>query len=96
MATAARWVFRAPGSPAQLILWGGFLPQELIPAEGAPFPDVPLTFVSGERDHAVDQVRLAQQVAALRTRGARVEQVGFAGAHRLDTPTLLRLAGSDG
>ncbi len=96
VATAARWVLRAAWKPAQLILWGGPLPQELIPEEGAPFPDIPLTFVSGERDPAVDQVRLAQQVAELRTRGARVEQVGFAGAHRLDTPTLLRLAGSGG
>ncbi|MFI5209342.1 MAG: alpha/beta hydrolase [Gemmatimonadales bacterium] len=95
VATAARWVLRAAWKPDQLILWGGLLPPELIPEEGTPFPEVRLTFVSGERDPAVDQVRLAQQVAALRSRGARVEQVSFAGAHRLDTPTLLRLAGAD-
>jgi predicted esterase len=93
VATAARWVLRAAWKPAQLILWGGLLPQELVPEEGAPFPDLSLTLVSGERDHAVDQVRLTQQVGILRARGARVEQVGFAGAHRLDAPTLLRLAG---
>jgi len=92
VATAARWVLNAAWKPAQLILWGGFLPQELLPEQGAPIPDVRLTFVSGERDHTVDQVRLAQQVAALQTRGARVELIGFAGAHRLDTSTLLRLA----
>jgi predicted esterase len=94
VATAARWVFAASWKPVQVILWGGLLPQELVPEAGAPFPAFPVAFVSGERDHAVDQVRLAQQVAALRSRGGRVEQVTFAGAHRLDAPTLLRLAES--
>jgi len=94
VATAARWVFTAPWKPVQLVLWGGLLPQELIPEEGTPLPAVPVAFVSGERDHAVDQVRLGQQVAELRSRGTRVEQVTFAGAHRMDGPTLVRLAES--
>lgn len=94
VATAARWVLRASWKPRQLILWGGMLPPELAPEEGASFSGVDITFVSGERDHAVDQVRLGQQVAALRARGAQVEQISFAGAHRLDSPTLLRLAES--
>lgn len=93
VATAARWVARTLWRPAELILWGGLLPSELVSGgQEEMLPVVPLVLVTGERDEAVDQVRLKAQAAQLRERGFRCEEVSFAGGHRLDSGILQRLA----
>jgi predicted esterase len=51
-----------------------------------------MVLVSGERDESLDQVRLKAQAAQLRERGQRCIELSFAGGHRLDSPTLQRLA----
>jgi predicted esterase len=93
VATAARWVARTLWRPAELILWGGLLPAELVgPGQERGLPAIPMVLVSGERDESLDQVRLKAQAAQLRERGQRCIELSFAGGHRLDSATLQRLA----
>ena len=93
VATAARWLTRTLWRPGELILWGGLVPGELINGDQErSLPVIPVVLVAGERDEAVDQVRLKAQALQLRERGQRCQEVTFPGGHRLDSATLQRLA----
>ncbi|MEO8031464.1 MAG: phospholipase [Gemmatimonadota bacterium] len=93
VATAARWIARTNWRPAELVLWGGLVPGELLGADQDLLrPEIPVVLVAGDRDDTLDPLKLKAQAAELRTRGIRCQEIGFAGGHRLHSDTLLRLA----
>jgi len=90
-ATVARWAALGSGRVDRLILWGGEVPPDLdlkrlrVPA---------LLLVYGTRDQYFTPKVVAANEARLREHGIRYELISFEGGHEIDTPTLLRLAGS--
>jgi predicted esterase len=93
VATAARWVARTAWRPAELILWGGLVPAELVNGDPHRLPaEVPVVMVAGEKDDTVDPVKLKAQAKALSTRGISCRELSFAGGHRLNSEVLVRLA----
>ncbi len=94
VATAARWIARVSWRPAELILWGGLVPGELLGADRHRLPrEVPVVLVAGERDATVDPIKLKAQARELQARGIACEEIGFGGGHRMDPKILVQLAG---
>lgn len=92
VATAARWVVRAPDKPSLLVLWGSGLPPELVGRVGAQgFQRTRLVFAAGAEDAYLDPAALEGQIATLRGLGVSCERVAFSGGHRLDPDTLSRV-----
>ena len=91
-ATAARWAALGKPRIERLILWGAGLPPDLdLESARERLAALELVLVAGERDENVDLEREARRLHA-----ARLEHLvlRFDGAHEIDQPTLLRLAGS--
>lgn len=88
VATVCRWAGRAPVGPDRLLLWGGALPDELVPGPRL-FGDAQLTLIVGDRDPYVTGGAEARLTARLEKAGMPFERIRFAGGHELD-PTVLR------
>jgi predicted esterase len=88
--TASRWVAYGSVAPAQLILWGGGLAEDLDMARAArAMKEVQVTLVIGDRD-SWGQERAAASVARLQAAGIPVETVVYPGEHRIEGEVLLR------
>lgn len=89
-ATAARWAALGSSRIDRLILWGGEVPPDLdltrlrVPS---------LTLVYGTRDPFFTPKVVAANEARLREHKIRYDVVSFDGAHEIDEPTLLQVAG---
>ena len=94
-ATAARWVSAGSVRPAELVLWGGALPPELVTradaiAHGALQP----YFVIGSRDKFVNAERLAEEEQRMRDADIRYHLLRYTGGHSIPAEALLTLAGA--
>ena len=94
-ATAARWAARTTHRIDHVVLWGAALPPELEPAPDL-FAGADLTLVFGERDAFASADRIRREEDRLRTGGLPYRLLRFDGGHRLDGPTLHRLAADAG
>ena len=93
-AAASRWVARGLTAPAHLICWGASLAPELDLASGGPLASTRCTLVIGERDVFVSAEHVAKERSRLAAAGFTYAFERFAGGHRLDDATLVRLAGA--
>lgn len=94
-ATAARWAVRGCVDVDHLVLWGAALPPELDDDTAlAPLKTMRLTLVGGDRDALFPESAREEQRLRLRRHGVPFSELSFAGGHRLDDETLLRLAAS--
>ncbi len=94
-AAASRWVARGGVDAAHLICWGASLAPELDLGEGSELARTRCTIVVGERDVFVTPDRVEAERARLEAAGFPHAFVQFAGGHRLDDATLLRVARAD-
>jgi predicted esterase len=94
-ATAARWAVRGRVDVDHLVLWGAALPPELDDdAVLAPLKTIRVTLVGGSRDALFPEGAREEQRTRLGLHGVPFSELSFAGGHRLDDETLLRLAAS--
>jgi predicted esterase len=94
-ATAARWAVRGRVDVDHLVLWGAAVPPELDDDTAlAPLKTMRVTLVGGERDALFPESAREEQRARLGRHGVTFSEQSFAGGHRLDDETLLRLAAS--
>lgn len=93
-AAASRWVARGGVAPAHLICWGASLAPELDLSAGAPLASTRCTVVIGERDIFVKAEQIDAERARLAAAGFTHTFELFAGGHRLDDATLVRVAGA--
>lgn len=92
VATAARWVSRGQVSPRRLVLWGESAPPELDDPESlAKLGATELFLVSGSRDGFLTEEKRAEQKARLLRHDIAFDEFSFAGGHRLDDDTLVRV-----
>ena len=92
-ATAARWAVRGRVDVDHLVLWGAALPPELDDAAVlAPLKTIRVTLVGGSRDALFPESAREEQRTRLELHGVPFSELSFAGGHRLDDETLLRLA----
>lgn len=93
-ATAARWVSAGAMRPTQLVLWGGFLPPELVTKAQATHERGSLPcIVVGSRDKFVNTERLAEEEQRMRDTGVMYRLIQYSGGHSILPDVLLRLAG---
>ena len=93
VSTAMRWLTRGAARAGRLILWAGPVPPELDTAAVAPLRGTRLTRVLGDDDETAPPGIRAAEAAKLQSLGLEAELVTYTGGHRLDAPTLLRIAG---
>jgi predicted esterase len=93
-ATAARWVSSGRITPTQLVLWGGFLPPELVTGAQAS-RERPLLphFVVGSRDKFVNAERLGEEEQRMRDAGVTYRLLRYTGGHSISADALVTLAG---
>lgn len=91
--TASRWVASGKVPAKRLICWGASLAPELPLGEGAVLRGVETHVVIGSRDKFVSAEQVEEERVRLEAAGFPVIFHGFVGGHRLDDPTLRRLAG---
>lgn len=86
--TASRWVAHGRIRPAELVLWGGGLAEDLEEARAVPaLRDVRVTLVVGDAD-GWGQRRAAQSEGRLAAWGVPAERVDYRGGHVVDGATL--------
>jgi predicted esterase len=96
-ATIARWLAGSamlpPSRCDRLILWGGKLPPELDLEVHREWLDGRLTLVAGASDELAPPEAIEDYRSELTENGIAATIEVFTGGHRIDTPTLQRLAG---
>jgi len=90
-ATACRWAALGSSRIDRLIVWGGEVPPDL-DLQRLRVPS--LTLVYGTDDQFFTGKVVAATEARLRAHQIAYDLVSFDGAHEIDEPTLLRLAGT--
>ena len=86
--TASRWATYGRVRPAELVLWGGGLAEDLEPLRAAAaLTRLRPVFVVGDGDAWARQ-RSEQSLARLREWGVAAERVGYAGGHRVEADVL--------
>jgi predicted esterase len=93
---ASRWVATGHVPARRLICWGASLAPELDLGPAAPLRRVATSIVIGARDRFAPPERIAAERARIEAAGFPVSFLTFAGGHRLDDPTLTRLAAEGG
>ncbi|GMR21694.1 MAG: esterase [Acidobacteriota bacterium] len=95
-ATAARWAVRGRVDVDHLVLWAAAIPPELDDDDTAlaSLKAMRVTLVGGSRDALFPEHAREEQRSRLRRNGVTFSELSFAGGHRLDDETLLRLAAS--
>lgn len=92
-ATACRWAASGRARAARLTLWAGGVPPDVDLASCADLlRALDTTLVVGERDGWITPARLQEEVERLAAHGLALQNVSFAGGHRLDDDTLRGLA----
>jgi predicted esterase len=89
-ATVCRWAALGSARLDRLILWGGEVPPDL-DLKRLRVRDLALVY--GTRDQFFTPKIMAENEKRLREQGIHYELISFEGAHELDEPTLLRVAG---
>lgn len=87
--TVCRWVDRGRARPDHVILWGGFVPDD-VAVSGTTFGKAKVTVVVGESDEIVTASRLQYIESRLQDRAHEV--VRFDGGHHLNKNVLSQLA----
>lgn len=91
--TAVRWIDRGKASPDHMIVWAGFIPDDVaLDREDTPFRRLKMSIVVGDRDEIVTEDRLAKMQAKVGRLDCRV--VRFSGGHQLNKTVLSQLATS--
>jgi len=96
VATVARWLAYGRARADDVIFWAGSFPAEI---ELAPFAarlnGAAVVLVSGERDELASWAAADTQLVRFTTAGISARLMTFPGGHRLDSGTLVALAGGD-
>lgn len=88
-ATAARWVATGSMRPTQLVLWGGFLPPELVAkSEGKRTHPLSPYFVVGSHDKFASAERLEEEEQRMRHAGMSYRLLRYEGGHSIQPHAL--------
>jgi predicted esterase len=88
-ATAVRWYCHAQPQIRQLVVWSGSFPEDLNWFEDIPkLNNVPLTFILGDNDEFIDEIKLSEQSRFLKDKGLNFNLTRFKGGHDIETNTL--------
>jgi predicted esterase len=91
-AAAARWVAHGRRAVDRLVLWGSTLPPDLdLDRLRARLPETPVVFALGDRDVYLQPEQMQAELARLSDRGVPARYLPFAGGHRVDPETLVKL-----
>ena len=91
-ATAARWVSAGSLRPTQLVLWGGFLPPELVTKAAAHRGRLLSPYlVVGSRDKFVSAERFADEERRMREAGISYRVLRYEGGHSVSSQALTTL-----
>lgn len=91
-AAAARWMTNGRHAIDRLVVWGSPLPPDLdIERLRSNLKSTPLVLALGDRDHYIHQDQMHAELARLRELRLPVQFEPFAGGHKVDSETLLRL-----
>lgn len=88
--TAARWAALGSTPIDELVLWGAYLPGDLVVGEGLRRPR--LTLVFGDEDPTADPGLAAEQDERLAAAGIEPRRVVAPGGHRVDRGVIRLLA----
>lgn len=89
--TVSRWIEYGKSAVDHLILWGGFVPGDVVLDRGeTPFSRLKISLVFGDQDDIATPDRMAQLEARLKGFDCRV--VRFEGGHQLNKNVLSQLA----
>ncbi len=89
-ATAARWIANGTSRVSDVVLWGGFLPDD-VPASGTLFGGATVTLVHGTHDRYATGARIATAGEAMRAAGLEHRVITFDGAHEIADAPLTEL-----
>lgn len=91
-ATATRWVRKGNIRPANFVIWAGSIPEETDEDWLKRFRKMNLAVVLGDQDQYIDGEKAAKYLGMLRKLHPGLETFGFSGDHRMDRPTLAKVA----
>jgi predicted esterase len=91
VATVARWIARGRTRVDHLVLWGGYLPPELMPGPGL-FHGAALTWMLGSEDAYTPDARISALSADLQRAGLAHRVRWYRGGHRIEPDGLRELA----
>ncbi|MDQ6887014.1 MAG: phospholipase [Gemmatimonadota bacterium] len=92
-ATITRWAGRTRAAPADLVLWGGTVPEDADVSAGArAFGGARLSLVIGTKDGYATDALVARERSRLEGAGIPHRLIRFDGGHHLDDAVLVELA----
>lgn len=91
VATVCRWADAGRARPDRLVLWGGFLPDDVDPA--GRFSEPKLTIVVGESDDFATPERIVETEERLAAAKREYDIVRFDGGHHINQFVLKNIAG---
>lgn len=95
VATQFRWVMRNFPKFHHLILWAGFVPEDLdYRPHGTYFSDKKLTFVYGNEDEFLTPERIDWHRQLIEEQNLNIQTIQFEGQHRIDRSILQNLVQS--
>jgi len=90
--TVCRWIALGGVSPDELILWGGYLPEDLPEGGVAALNRSKISIVWGLLDNFISDKNHARQVLRMREMGLHFDVVEHPGGHEIVDSTLLELS----
>lgn len=92
-ATVCRWIAAGRSAAHSLFLWAGAFPPDMdLKLSRAVFGRMKVTMIAGDQDEFLNEQEIKKQQELLSMYQPEYELVRFAGKHRIDKETLLRLA----
>ncbi len=89
-ATAARWIAHRTSRVSDVVLWGGFLPDDVQPAADV-FGGAAVTLVHGRADRYASEARIAQASEVMTAAGLAHRVLPFDGGHEVLAAPLIDL-----
>jgi predicted esterase len=86
-AAVARWIARDNAAVTDLVLCGGFLPDDVSPSTPA-LRGVTVTFVHGTQDRYATAARVGEAADSLQAAGVDARMIAFDGGHHIDAAAL--------
>lgn len=92
-AAVCRWAVASETAPAEIILWGGAVPADVLePEQRARLKRSSITIVVGSQDPIATAELIVDHRAQLDAAGVQYRFVAFDGGHDIESKTLIEIA----